>query len=81
MVITWSTMNDVGSDGSIVEYGINGFALTACGTTEKFVDDGPAKHTQYIHRVRFQFVFFFRTKSSLEFMIMKHLFFRFHCEI
>lgn len=51
-------MEDVGSDGSIVEYGINGFALTARGTTEKFVDGGPAKHTQYIHRVRFQLVFF-----------------------
>lgn len=45
-------MTDVGEDGSIVEYGINGFALKAYGTTEKFEDGGAAKHTQYIHRVR-----------------------------
>lgn len=44
-------MNDVGEDGSIVEYGINGFPLTATGTTEKFTDGGPAQHSQYIHRV------------------------------
>lgn len=57
IVITWSTMDDVGSDGSKVEYGINGFALTAHGTAEKFVDGGPAKHAQYIHRVRFRCLF------------------------
>lgn len=51
IVVTWSTMNDVGEDGSIVEYGINGFALRATGTTEKFVDGGQAQHSQYIHRV------------------------------
>lgn len=44
-------MNDVGDDGAIVEYGINGFILTAYGTTEKFVDGGAAHHAQYIHRV------------------------------
>lgn len=44
-------MNDVGDDGAIVEYGINGFILTAYGTTEKFVDGGAAQHAQYIHRV------------------------------
>lgn len=48
-------MDDVGDDGSIVEYGINGFALSATGTTEKFVDGGPAEHTQYIHRVGLSF--------------------------
>lgn len=51
IVVTWSTMDDVGEDGSIVEYGINGFALTAFGTSEKFVDGGDEQHTQYIHRV------------------------------
>lgn len=51
IVITWSTMNDVGKKGAIVEYGVNGLALKAFGTTEKFVDGGPAQHTQYIHRV------------------------------
>lgn len=63
IIVTWSTMDDVGSDGSIVEYGINGFALTARGTTEKFVDGGPAKHTQYIHRVRFQNILFFKQNN------------------
>lgn len=48
-------MDDVGTDGSVVEYGINGFALSAYGTTEKFVDGGPAQHTQYIHRVNMIF--------------------------
>lgn len=51
IVVTWSTMSDVGENGAIVEYGINGLVLRATGTTEKFVDGGPAKHTQYIHRV------------------------------
>lgn len=69
-------MDDVGSNGSIVEYGINGFAVTARGTTEKFEDGGPAKHTQYIHRVRFNL--FFPTKSSF---LTKPLFFRFHSKI
>ena len=44
-------MSDVGENGAIVEYGINGLILKATGTTEKFVDGGPAKHTLYIHRV------------------------------
>lgn len=52
IVVTWSTMDDVGENGSIVEYGIDGYTLTATGTTEKFVDGGPAQHTQFIHRVR-----------------------------
>lgn len=51
IVVTWSTMDDVGKDGSIVEYGINGLTLKAYGTSEKFVDGGPAQHKQYIHRV------------------------------
>lgn len=49
MVVTWSTMDD--SAESIVEYGINGFTLTAEGESKKFVDGGNAKHTQYIHKV------------------------------
>lgn len=51
IVVTWSTMNDVGKNGSVVEYGINGLTLKAYGTSEKFVDGGAAKHSQYIHRV------------------------------
>lgn len=51
IVVTWSTMNDVGKNGSVVEYGINGLTLQAHGTSEKFVDGGAAKHSQYIHRV------------------------------
>lgn len=50
MVVTWSTMDD--STESIVEYGINGFTLTAQGESEKFVDGGNAKHSQYIHKVK-----------------------------
>lgn len=44
-------MDDTGEDGSIVEYGNNGYILSATGSTEKFVDGGSLKHTQYIHRV------------------------------
>lgn len=49
-------MSDVGENGANVEYGIqtrfhDGFALKASGTTQKFIDGGPAKHTQFIHRV------------------------------
>lgn len=51
VIVTWSTMDDVGPLGSLVEYGINGFALTATGSTDKFVDGGDAQHTQYIHKV------------------------------
>lgn len=46
-------MDDVGKDGSIVEYGINGYTLKAVGSAEKFVDGGAAKRSQYIHRVSF----------------------------
>lgn len=48
IVVTWSTMDNC---DSVVEYGIRGFALSATGSTTEFVDGGPEKHTQYIHRV------------------------------
>lgn len=50
MVVTWSTIGDAVE--SIVEYGIDGFALSAVGTSAKFVDGGAGAHTQYIHTVR-----------------------------
>lgn len=53
IVVTWSTMDDAAE--STVEYGINGFALIAHGESEKFVDGGNAKHSQYIHKVNFDF--------------------------
>lgn len=49
IVITWSTRQD--TKESIVEYGIGGFILTAYGNSTLFVDGGPKKHKQYIHRV------------------------------
>ncbi|XP_001606004.2 acid phosphatase type 7 [Nasonia vitripennis] len=49
IVVTWSTRQD--TQESIVEYGINGYALTAYGNSTLFVDGGPKKHRQYIHRV------------------------------
>lgn len=53
IVVTWSTMDDVGKNGANVEYGINGLIQKATGTTQKFVDGGAAKRSQYIHRVSF----------------------------
>lgn len=49
IVVTWSTMT--ATNESVVEYGIGGYALSATGTEEEFVDGGSGKHTQYIHRV------------------------------
>lgn len=49
IVVTWSTMND--TKESIVEYGINGLILRTAGVSSAFIDGGPKKHTQYIHRV------------------------------
>lgn len=49
IVVTWSTVNN--TPNSVVEYGINGLALTSTGSSKKFVDGGQGKHTQYIHRV------------------------------
>jgi len=48
-IVTWSTLDDAGD--SIVEYGIQGYILRATGASELFVDGGPAKHSQYMHRV------------------------------
>lgn len=49
IVVTWSTLNDT---ESVVEYSINSTKLLrATGSSTKFVDGGPLKATQYIHRV------------------------------
>lgn len=49
-MVTWSTIDD--AEESIVEYGF-GKTLDerAVGTSQKFVDGGPGKKSQYIHRV------------------------------
>lgn len=49
ITVTWSTVDDT---ESIVEYGINGFELTATGgQSTKFIDGGKKQNTQYIHKV------------------------------
>ncbi|XP_072023967.1 acid phosphatase type 7-like [Amphiura filiformis] len=51
MMVTWSTFND--TKESTVEFGfqVENMTMTAYGSRTKFVDGGPEKHTQYIHRV------------------------------
>lgn len=49
IVVTWSTFNKTNS--SVVEYGIGGLILRKEGISDLFVDGGPQKHSQYIHRV------------------------------
>lgn len=48
--MTWNTLDN--PEESIVEYGVNGFILTATGTRELFVDGGNEKKSQWIHRVK-----------------------------
>uniref|UniRef100_W8BJP0 Purple acid phosphatase n=1 Tax=Ceratitis capitata TaxID=7213 RepID=W8BJP0_CERCA len=50
VVVTWSTRDD--AIESIVEYGLKGFTRRVNGTSEKFVDGGDKKKSQYIHRVK-----------------------------
>ncbi|KAF5277847.1 hypothetical protein FQR65_LT15910 [Abscondita terminalis] len=52
IVITWSTFGQ--TNKSLVEYGVGFGPLnrTAEGRAITFVDGGPKKHTQYIHRVK-----------------------------
>ena len=49
MMITWSTFNDT---KSLVQYGMTKANYMSSGSSTKFVDGGPAKHYQYIHRVK-----------------------------
>ena len=51
--MTWTTIDDPETD-SVVEYGVNGFILSAVGTREKFIDGGNEKKSQWIHRVKLQ---------------------------
>ncbi|PIK60173.1 hypothetical protein BSL78_02894, partial [Apostichopus japonicus] len=51
MVVTWSTFNNTNT--SVVQFGFHGnLSYSAVGSSTKFVDGGPEKHTQYIHRVK-----------------------------
>ncbi|KAL1138630.1 hypothetical protein AAG570_008693 [Ranatra chinensis] len=50
IVVTWSTWNE--TIYSIVEYGIDKFSHSAHGESKLFVDGGPEKRKQFIHRVR-----------------------------
>lgn len=49
MVVTWSTLDD--PEETIVEYGVNGYILSAVGKRELFVDGGNQKKSQWIHKV------------------------------
>lgn len=49
IVVTWSTKHS--TKDSIVEYGINGLIKQAHGDEKLFVDGGPEKQSQHIHRV------------------------------
>lgn len=50
MTVTWSTFNNTNT--SVVQFGLNGdLSHSAIGSATKFVDGGPERHTQYIHRV------------------------------
>ncbi|KAG7301923.1 hypothetical protein JYU34_013341 [Plutella xylostella] len=49
IVVTWSTFND--TKETRVQYGKNVMDTEAQGFSTLFVDGGPHKHSQYIHRV------------------------------
>ncbi|XP_033626483.1 acid phosphatase type 7-like [Asterias rubens] len=49
MIVTWSTFNDTESQ---VQFGVTAAKSTSSGSSTKFVDGGPEKHTQFIHRVK-----------------------------
>lgn len=51
--MTWSTRDN--TNESIVEYGIDDLNMTALGSRTQFVDGGPEKRSQYIHRVNFNY--------------------------
>ncbi|XP_037933616.1 acid phosphatase type 7 isoform X1 [Teleopsis dalmanni] len=50
IVVTWTTRDDAGE--TIVEYGTGDYLLKANGTSQKFIDGGSKKKTQYIHRAK-----------------------------
>ena len=49
IIVTWSTFNDTESQ---VQFGVTAAKSTSSGSSTKFVDGGPEKHTQFIHRVK-----------------------------
>lgn len=55
IVVTWSTRDD--TIESIVEYIFDGVMQRANGSSQKFVDGGDKKKSQYIHRVKLLFPF------------------------
>ncbi|XP_041468978.1 acid phosphatase type 7-like [Lytechinus variegatus] len=52
MTVTWSTFNQ--TKQSVVYFGLSlgNLSSVAKGSATKFVDEGPERHTQYIHRVK-----------------------------
>lgn len=49
ITVTWSTKDS--TPESIVHYGINELTTKIRGLSHEFIDDGPEKRTQFIHRV------------------------------
>ncbi|XP_071441921.1 acid phosphatase type 7 [Hetaerina americana] len=52
MYVTWSTLND--TEVSVVEYGIGGLIKRAINIPKLFIDGGPEKRRQYIHKVKLE---------------------------